>query len=417
MVAWNLVSKSVAAVVMLLLSSEPVSVTAADEATALRPVLVVGEKGAKESYTEGSSTADSEEDRDMDNRVQFLQSRRAKAVLLHVHIPKAGGTALAIALSSDCVCHEEWAKAAFCKKCPQVRGKNNFQFDYSVSRATGWLFGVHLPYAVMRSAVTSRNVDLPGHGLTPVYAVMLREPFERFVSECRVWVDQKHMRALDWALTADKPGLVYHPAVHIVDKLLLRQHAANASESERRGPQLTDYMMEYAQLPPSFIIQNRQAKMVGGEVQDFDMSFDSSKDFGSRWRPRNSNANSASYYQRALQTLREEPTVLLGLHERFAEYICLLEVLFGDQHGFKWDEGRNSHSGEAFNLTVETSARQLYPEVYSEWARRNQEDIKLYRMAGQLFERQFRAALRLLRQEVESGGLASVPHCQAFLPI
>jgi hypothetical protein len=363
----------------------------------------------------------------MDTRVAFLRSGRATAVLLHVHIPKAGGTAQAIAISSDCRCAEEWGTGVFCKRCPQVRGKNGFHFDYTVSRATGWRFGVHPPYAVMRSAATSQHVDLPGNGLTPVYVLMLRDPFERFASECHYWVNRHYMRALDWALTANRDGeLVFSPAVHVVDKLLRRQHSANASESERAGPQLTDYMMEFAQLPSSFIVQNRQTKMVGGDVHDFDMTFDSSKTFGSRWRPKDRTHTRRAHtraYDRALHTLGQEPNVLMGLHERFAEYICLLEVFFGDQHGFKWDQGRDSHAfSKAFNLTAVTAAavtaaHQLYPDVYVEWAKRNEEDIQLYNMAKQLFERQFQAALRLLRQEIESDSsrLASVPHCKDFL--
>jgi hypothetical protein len=368
------------------------------------------------------------EESHMDNRVAFLWMRCATAVLLHVHIPKAGGTALAIALSSDCKCMKEWLPdVPFCKKCAQVRGNDGLHMDYTFSRATGWRLGVHSPYAVVRYVASSKKLNFRGHGMTPVYVLMLREPFERFVSECRSWVNKKTLRAVDWGLTTKSNStskqLVFHPAVHIVDKLLQRKHSADASESERRGPNLTDRMMEYAQLPPSFILQNRQVKMVGGTIYDFNMRFDPRRNVGSRWEPRsekNSNKNVWAFYHNAFRTLGQEPTVLLGLHERFAEYICLLEALFGDDHSFNWKEGRNSHNfGKSYNLTVATPAQELYPEVYEEWAKRNQEDIKLYRMAGQLFEMQFQAALRLLRQEIESGSsrLASVPHCKAFLPV
>ena len=131
-----------------------------------------------------------------------LRTLAHRSIFVHEHIPKVGGTALALALSSECVCV---ARLDFpqdtCQRCPRIYGKNGFSFSYTVSRASGWIFGLHPPLARYFTLFNSqrKRTKVARHGLLPVYVVMLREPFARFVSEARNWVGHQQV-GVDWSI-------------------------------------------------------------------------------------------------------------------------------------------------------------------------------------------------------------------------
>lgn len=69
-------------------------------------------------------------------RINKLIKNRNKSILVHIHIPKAGGTALALALTTNCQCHLEHIKASICDHCLQVIQDHN-HYTYSITRLTG----------------------------------------------------------------------------------------------------------------------------------------------------------------------------------------------------------------------------------------------------------------------------------------
>ena len=131
-----------------------------------------------------------------------LHALANRTIFVHEHIPKVGGTALSFALSSECVCvPRKVFLQDSCTQCPHVRGRNGFTFSYTVSRASGWVFGIHPPLAKFFAMFTSekKRTKVARHGLLPMYVVMLREPFARFISEVRNWVGKQQV-GCDWSI-------------------------------------------------------------------------------------------------------------------------------------------------------------------------------------------------------------------------
>jgi hypothetical protein len=349
----------------------------------------------------------------MKKRIKTLFNTSASSLLVHVHIPKAGGTALAEALSSSCKCKDErnpanGALVHNCKECKQVRGAQGYHRDYSVSRSTGWLYGVHSPYPVLRFYLEVSKMQVTTIGLHPMYIIMLRLPYERFLSESKNWVGSKG-QTVDWSIKAKGKML---------PNIRLKRDAADRSNSS-----YPPYVTGYAGLPSDFIIHNRQAKMIGGLPHDFNMFFDPNTTIGSRWRgahfPKASTP--AQYLQRAYNILGSEERVLLLLQERFGESICTLEILYGHLYKFNWLESVHSHNKKhAFQIdasAVQNSTEDK--EIYSKWLKSNKEDLKLYEVSEKLFDLQFAAALALLNtRDLKARNVKSnVPHCLKFITL
>ena len=139
-------------------------------------------------------------------RLLRLRQLANSSVLALVHVPKVAGTALSLALAADCRCnHARRRKKPFplsllCKDCPRVMGSGGFTFPSSVSRVSGWRFGVHPSFAKLHQALLNgTNTRLGERGLVPVFLVPLREPFARFVSEAAHEV-RKNEVGVDWSI-------------------------------------------------------------------------------------------------------------------------------------------------------------------------------------------------------------------------
>ena len=524
-------------------------------------------------------------------RLAHLQEHATSSVLVHVHVPKTGGTAVSIALSSNCSCSlDSSGSKLHCSKCAQVfsrkKGENQSghtrgrsrrgseravqeHFDYSVSRLTGWRCGVHAPLSVMRhclgselqpsarltttattassvtnSASTTRattqsppptssagpeggHYRLAESGFQAVFLLFLRSPFERFVSEALFW-DQ--YTAPDWNVliqhrqshattatstatataTAAGPGsssssssssTAPHSYWETLPHVLIHPHLAPSQiagppaavgmdhgeeEGEEHGQDETNpaavTVRDYATLPAHLLLHNRQVKMLGGALEDFDMTFDHSTRLGSRWNPPaliaaasaattdatpSSSSNSRSRNDTAIsstrsatkgaavaalpsaagrpwvevsyspgsagsrymsgvlraasQALVEQPDVLVGLEERFAETLCILESMYGVAAPlgpglvFDWDPLRNAHkaSDGSYNISDADSKYNAFMEtssggsnsgtngggssVYYEWLTRNREDQALYETAVEVFDAQFQLTLERIR--------------------
>ena len=171
----------------------------------------------------------------------------SQSVVVHLHIPKSGGTAFAMALKSECRCVDiPRPQKGYCKDCPHVipnkdlpvrnftqnlwTAKNltfELPFDttcrsyyassrwfgfatrhrtytyYSQSRLTsGWPCGVHVGYARLRECY--RRLQIPG--VKYVMVTLFREPLARFVSEFyQVAYNRRVITSWDWCMNTSTP--------------------------------------------------------------------------------------------------------------------------------------------------------------------------------------------------------------------
>ena len=373
----------------------------------------------------------------MEERFKYLISQASKSVLVHVHVPKAGGTALSNALSTECQCTVDrqvvdGVSQPNCKKCKTVSG-DRIRTQYTLSRSTGWKLGVHPSYAAMRYVLTHSPNSFAKYGVIPVYIVMLRNPFERFISESLHWVKNTG-QAIDWSIVNERNGKRYYlSGVNGTEFETARTHTDHSNTTTHSLPA---YVMTYASLPSYLILHDRHAKMIGGSEYDYNAHFDPKHDLGSRWKPRKGLTSSKllNYARTALESHRD---LLFGLHERFAEFMCVLEVVYGHLYRFAWDPAVHSHntrkpytgsssssnnnssvSSSNTGTSVSTDASVVYSDVYRVWARSNQADEKLYTEAQRIFEVEFQSALGILRKRKETTGnsvLKTTPHCVPFL--
>ena len=57
-----------------------------------------------------------------------LNGYAEKSILIHEHIPKAGGTALSLALASECRCaYDGKIGSSICNSCPIISGTKSFK--------------------------------------------------------------------------------------------------------------------------------------------------------------------------------------------------------------------------------------------------------------------------------------------------
>lgn len=332
-------------------------------------------------------------------RLKNMHNNASTSVLLHVHIPKVGGTALSIALSTECNCvgnKESMLMKKLCSDCPTVTGHHGFTKKYSYSRLTGWTFGLHVPYGKMVARTTKHRYIQ--NGLYPVFIILLREPFDRFISEATHLV-KKNECFRDWS---SKMNCMY--SSHL---------------SYRKHKPIEAFVADYAKLNLTYLIQNRETKMIGGKSDDFNMGFRFRSAVGSRWIPDDTPASIAAVGEEAINVITKSSHVLIGIHERFLEMICTLEILFGHLYRFNYNATVHSHKMKAvYDASREqtVNAHWRNTTVFTDWAERNQPDIKLYSVATQLFDAQFDAALELLRSlHAQGSSSLRAPHCESFL--
>ena len=122
----------------------------------------------------------------------------------------------------------------------------------------------------------------------------------------------------------------------------------------------------------------------------------------------------------------------MGLQERFAETICILEILYGHLYPFHWQPHIHTHNKDNKNFSISTLSNisstttneyyqnrniQEYPDIYEIWLKKNKADIELYKYAMKVFDKQFQSALCLLKSTttISRKRKSQIPHCLAFL--
>jgi len=351
----------------------------------------------------------------MAERMGHLNSTSSQAVLVHVHIQKASGTALAATLSTACQCHKVnlvspsrvHYTADHCRYCPKITGYQSTS-PMTVNRLAGgrWVCGIHPPLDVMQACLRKRLDPKPSdmtnaaavaefdsQQLRPMYIVMLREPWARFLSEIKQAKEPKNKKGSN-----------------IFTGIADWQCALPKARTKISG---------LTRIPDRYIAQNRHLKMIGGVRSDFEMreqaGVQEKKGNFTRWSGQNTDAYRRVLLSTALRRLAQEPSILIGISEKFTEAICSLEVLYGHLYEFTWQEEQHSHNKRRdYNSTVSMTAT---AEDYEQWSSINKFDLALYEAATALFEIQFNATLVLMRERLRAGELTEkqVPHCLRFI--
>lgn len=187
---------------------------------------------------------------DVSEQQRVLCKFRADAertIVVHMHIPKSGGTAFALALKSECRCNKiPRPQRGYCKECPHVipdpsmpvvtfeqnvwaaenvsfsppyaqncktyyassrwfgfPRRNRTHTFYSSNRlTTGWPCGVHVGYARLR--MCCNRLQLPG--IRHVVVTLFREPLARFVSEFyQAAYNRRAISSWDWCWNRVSP--------------------------------------------------------------------------------------------------------------------------------------------------------------------------------------------------------------------
>lgn len=320
------------------------------------------------------------------DRLEKLRLNAKKSILIHLHIPKAAGTAVSIALTSNCHCITTQSGPDHCTDCKQVYSSKNKHRSYSMSRFSGWECGVHAPLSILRSCSTIKN--LPSEGFIPVYIIFLRSPFQRFISETFYWNDY---HTPDWSYKMKKP---YGHGIELLNG--------------------------YLSLPQNMMIQNRQIKMIGVGKANFNMIDYKDHIQGTRYQGGTSSKDRIDILNHSINYLSYEAKELfiLGLEEKFKESLCILEILYGNLYKFHWSQDSNSHNHNSnFNYTkVTVSEYSRYSNnkiLYQKWLENNKEDEILYNKSLYLFDLQFKLALKLINKNKINRKY--IPHCKGFI--
>ena len=184
---------------------------------------------------------------------------------------------------------------------------------------------------------------------------------------------------------------------------------------------LDDFILTYSSLPMHYVLHNRQTKYIGGLYSDFKRKFDGRKEVGSIWARNDTVISIRSTMENAMEILAYYPSLIIGLHERFLETLCCLEVVYGHIRSFTWRKDIHAHNYEtAYNATKENRVVNQYKSgaramIFESWRQRNEADIELYNYTKYLFDIQLTEALRMLKELNASGKYIRAPHCETFL--
>lgn len=324
------------------------------------------------------------------------RTNAARTIVVHMHIPKSGGTAFALALKSECRCRQiPRPRRGFCKECPHVlpdpelpvttfrqnlwAAKNRsflppyavncktynassrwFGFSkrnraytfYSQNRLTsGWPCGVHVGYSRLR--MCCHRLQLPG--IKHVIVTIFREPLARYVSEFyQVAYNRRVISSWDWCMN--------------------------------RIPPLS--MTEFFAMPVSYPFQSRMTKLLSGSPVQTGAA-------GEDWTTPGVRQEAL---QRALGVVRSTEDFLFGLAEELELTLEMFQFAF--RRTFKVPSSCHSHqnSTQAGCAKVELGLHDLHGkpltltrEQMKLFEKNNREEKTIYELAKKMFHERIEA--------------------------
>ena len=262
--------------------------------------------------------------------------------IFHLHIQKAGGTAVAAVLGNRlCNCSLATKRPKQCRTCPTVQLLNGYTASSFQSRlTTGWGCGVHATLHHILECPHHQNLSV-GSIFEDDLAIVtfLRDPMERVISEYKFCANRK--KCWDW----------------------------------RPPKNLT--LENYAQFPPAAPFHNRQMKMLSGcDPHTTDWS---------------DAASCESCLERAQQNVVDHTLAFVGLHEHAVWYLQqLATVLLGNSHKTIALPQGDTHAWESGEGRVQVSEEQLRNATTILTLRHNNRyDIALYNFTKALLYQRY----------------------------
>lgn len=320
----------------------------------------------------------------------------SRTIVVHMHIPKSGGTAFALALKSECRCKKiPRPQKGYCKECPHVLQdpelpvttfrqnlwaaenisfsppysancktynassrwfgfprKNHTYTFYSQNRLTsGWPCGVHVGYSRLR--MCSHRLQLPG--IKHVVVTLFREPLARYVSEFyQVAYNRRVISSWDWCMN--------------------------------RIPPLS--MTEFFGMPVSFPFQSRMTKLLSGSPVQTGAA-------GEDWTLPGAREKAL---ERAIGVVRSTEDFMFGLAEELDLTLELFQFVF--RRTFKAPSSCHSHQNTTYGgcARVELGLHDLHgkpltltDEQTRLFERQNREDKIVYDLAMKMFHERIEA--------------------------
>lgn len=328
-----------------------------------------------------------------------------RTIIVHMHIPKSGGTAFALALKSECICNKiPRPQKGYCRECPNVipdaslpvttftqnlwtsrnfsyrppysancrtynassrwfgfpRKNRTFTF-YSQSRLTsGWPCGVHVSYARLRECC--HRLELPG--IKHVIVTLFRDPLARFVSEFfQVAYNRIDITSWDWCMQRDVPLS----------------------------------MTQFFGMPVSYPFQSRMTKLLSGSPVQTGAA-------GEDWTKPGVREEAL---KRALGVVQSTEDFLFGLAEELDLTLELFQFVF--RRTFKAPSTCHSHQNASGCGKVELGLHDLHGNPMSlnaeqerRFAENNREDQITYETAARIFYQRIEAmrSLQLLGSDL-----------------
>lgn len=316
------------------------------------------------------------------------RSEAARSIMMHMHIPKSGGTAFAMALKSECRCADiPRPRKGYCKECPHVLPDKempvskytqnlwtakNMSFDqpfdtscrtyqsssrwfgfptrnrtysyYTQNRLTsGWPCGVHAGYARLRECL--HRLQLPG--IKHVVVTLFREPLARFVSEYyQVAYNRRVINSWDWCMNRTTPLS----------------------------------LTEFLAMPISFPFHSRTAKLLSGSPIQTGAA-------GENWGPRDVRQRALV---RALSVVTSSEDFMFGLAEELDLTLEMLQFVF--KRNFEAPSHCHSHQNKTGCRKVELGLHDIFGkplnlsvEEKHLFDKNNYADKAVYDMAKRVF--------------------------------
>lgn len=329
------------------------------------------------------------------------RAKATRTIVVHMHVPKSGGTALALALKSECRCRKIMRpQRSYCKECPHVlpdpnspvttleqniwtthnksfsppyaancgtynassrwfgfQRRNHANTFYSQNRLTsGWPCGVHVGYARLRMCY--HRLQLPG--IKHVVVTLFREPLARFVSEFfQVAYNRRKISSWDWCMNRTTPLS----------------------------------MTEFFAMSVSFPFQNRMTKLMSGSPVQTGAA-------GEDWVAPGVREQAL---ERALKLIESTEDFLFGLAKELDSTLELFQFVF--RRSFKspptCHSHQNSSDSECANVEIGLHDLKGQPLALTDeqqrlFNRNNYEDKVVYAMASKIFHERV-AAMRSLK--------------------
>eukprot|EP00050_Salpingoeca_kvevrii_P002234 m.189385 g.189385 ORF g.189385 m.189385 type:complete len:360 (+) comp10565_c0_seq5:173-1252(+) len=278
--------------------------------------------------------------------MQQLYDDAPRLRLVHVHIPKSGGTAFSMAMSSGCDCHRGMTSYS-CNRCPQPTPINRLTQGWPCRiRDKPFIFPTQR--AILHPTYyewVHECPDIYNRSPQSLYITSFREPLARFLSEAR------HCRTRTWCFGVT-PGRNTH-------------------------------FNSWIEMPSNYSFHDRMTRMIDPTPLFAPLDLKNTMRNGEDWQDSGVRLESL---KRAINVLRSDPNFFFITHEELGDGIEMLEHLLRrnltipsqhSHHNAEYHAKENADLLSTYSLLSETQVNTFLAK--------NTEDVYLVDFARRLF--------------------------------